>query len=269
MIGMSDGYNQFCPVAKAAEIFATRWTPLIMRELMAGIHAFNDLQRGIPLIPRAMLVARLRGLEKHGIVERRTRPDGSGIEYWLTPAGIAFGPAIREFRRWGLAHARDRVKPDDLDPALLMWGFRKRADRDAFPDRRVVVRFEFSGVPASRTKYRIMWLILDRADVDVCVKDPGYDVDLICRGKIADFVAVYCGHVMWRDMSGTAVSIEGDQSLARLLPGWIRLDQVPDRDFPVDRVAAEAVPPEASGPKQLRWMRLRPKSAARARPRTP
>jgi DNA-binding HxlR family transcriptional regulator len=80
---MNPGYNQFCPVAKASEIFATRWTPLIIRELMAGIHSFNDIHRGIPLISRAVLVARLRDLE-HGIVERRARTDAAGFGYWLT-----------------------------------------------------------------------------------------------------------------------------------------------------------------------------------------
>jgi DNA-binding HxlR family transcriptional regulator len=238
MIGMSSGYNQFCPVAKASEILATRWTPLIMRELMADIHAFNDIHRGIPLISRAMLVARLRKLEEHGIVERRLRADGTGSEYWLTPAGNAFGPVIRELRRWGLAHARDRVKPGDLDPAVLLWGFRKRVNRDALPDRRIVVRFEFSGVPASRTKYRVMWLLLERSGVDVCVKDPGHEVDLVFRGNIADFVAVYCGHAMWRDMAGKVLHIEGENPLTRKLPGWLQLDKVPDRDFAVDRSAA-------------------------------
>jgi hypothetical protein len=43
-----------------------------------------------------------------------------------------------------------------FDPAVLLWGFRKRVDREVLPDRRIVVRFELSGVPASRTKYRIM-----------------------------------------------------------------------------------------------------------------
>ena len=228
---MSIGYNQFCPVAKASEIFAARWTPLIMRELMADIHSFNDIHRGMPLISRAVLVARLRELEEHGIVERRCRADGTGSEYWLTPAGNAFGPVIRELRRWGLAHARDRVKPGDLDPAALLWGFRKRADRDALPDRRVVVRFEFSGVPASRTKYRIMWLHLNRSGVEVCVKDSGHEVDLVFRGNIADFVAVYLGHVMWPDMAGKALLIEGEHSLTRQLPGWLRLDKVPSLDF--------------------------------------
>jgi len=216
---MGGSYNQFCPVAKAAEVLATRWTPLILRELMADIHAFNDIHRGIPLISRAVLVARLRELEEQGIIERRPRADGTSFEYWLTPAGNAFRPLIRELRRWGMMHARDRVKPSDLDPAVLLWGFRKRVDRHTLPDRRVVVRFEFSGVPATRTKYRIMWLMLGPSGVDVCVKDPGHDVDLVFRGKITDFVAVYCGHTMWTEMAGKALHIEGENSLARQIPG--------------------------------------------------
>jgi DNA-binding HxlR family transcriptional regulator len=238
MAGMSSGYNQFCPVAKASEIFATRWTPLILRELMADMRSFNDIHRGIPLISRAVLVARLRDLEKHGIIERRRRAEGAGSEYWLTPAGRAFAPAIGELRRWGLAHARDRVKAGDLDPSVLLWGLRRRADRDALPDRRIVVRFEFAGVPASRTKYRVMWLLLERSGVDVCVKDPGHEVDLVFRGKIADFVDVYLGHVPWDDMAGKALVIEGEKALARQLHAWLRLDTPPFRDTPAVRPAA-------------------------------
>lgn len=55
---MESGYNQFCPIAKASEVLAQRWTPLILREMMADIHTFNDLLRGVPLISRAVLVAR-------------------------------------------------------------------------------------------------------------------------------------------------------------------------------------------------------------------
>src|SRR5689334_529936 len=127
---MDNGYNQFCPIAKASEILATRWTPLIMRELMADIHSFNDIHRGVPLISRAVLVARLRELEHHGIIERRQRENGSGSEYWLTPAGNAFRSVVSELGHWGLVHARD-VKRTDLDPTYLLWGFRKRAILDA------------------------------------------------------------------------------------------------------------------------------------------
>jgi hypothetical protein len=114
----------------------------------------------------------------------------------------------------------------------------KRAILKALPDRRVVVRFEFSGVPAGRTKFRILWLLLERAGVDVCAKDPGFPVDLVFRGNIVDFVAVYLGHTTWRDAAGGSLLIEGGRNLARRLPSLIRLDKVVGRDFSVVRRAA-------------------------------
>jgi len=236
---MKAGYDQFCPIAKASEVFASRWTPLIMRELLAGLHTFNEIHRGMPLISRAVLVARLRELEEHGVIERRPQPSGRGHEYWVTPAGEAFRSVVVALGHWGLVHARDWIKPSDLDPTLLLWGFRKRAILSALPaDRRVVVRFEFAGVPANRTKFRILWLLLEQSGVDVCAKDPGFPVDLIFRGHVADFVAVYLGHALWRDKSGKALTIEGDRRLAQQLPSWLRLDQVVGKDFPVIRPAA-------------------------------
>jgi DNA-binding HxlR family transcriptional regulator len=229
---MLSGYDQFCAIAKASEILATRWTPLILRELMADIHSFNDIHRGVPLISRAVLVARLRDLEHHGIVERRKRDCGPGYGYWLTPAGDAFRSVVSELGHWGLVHARD-VKSTDLDPGYLLWAFRKRARLDAVPDRRVVVRFEFSGVPTNHIKFRTLWLILEKSGADVCAKDPGFEVDLIVRGKIADLVRVYLGHARWRDLVGTELRVEGDRALARQLPSWILLDKVVGRDFPV------------------------------------
>ena len=235
---MERGYGQFCPIAMASEILATRWTPLILRELMADSHSFNDIHRGVPLISRAVLVARLRELEDHGIVERRPRGGSAGHEYWLTTAGNAFRSTVSDLGHWGLVYARDRIKPTDLDPTILLWGFRRRAILNTLPHRRVVVRFEFSGVPAARTKFRILWLVLQRSGADVCAKDPGFVVDLVFRGKIADFVKVYLGHARWRDMEGKALTIEGDRNLAKQVPSWIRLDKVVGRDFPVVRPAA-------------------------------
>ena len=105
MSDMENGHGQFCPIAKASEVFATRWTPLILRELMTDSHSFNDIHRGVPLISRGVLVTRLRELEDHGVIERRARQEGSGHEYWLTPAGEALRPIVDALGRWGLAHA--------------------------------------------------------------------------------------------------------------------------------------------------------------------
>jgi DNA-binding HxlR family transcriptional regulator len=233
---MSAGYGQFCPVAKAAEIFATRWTPLILRELMSGAHSFNDIARGVPLISRAVLVARLRELEKHGVIERRARAEQGGHQYWLTPAGEDLRAVIDSLGQWGITHTSDRIEPADLDPTLLMWGLRKRVDLSALPKRRIVLRFEFSGVPASRTKFRIMWLVLARSGIDVCVKDPGFPVDLTLRGKIREWVAVFLGHASWSDLARTGLQMEGDGEIARMLPAWLQLTAV--RRAPVTRQAS-------------------------------
>jgi DNA-binding HxlR family transcriptional regulator len=234
---VKSGYGQFCPVAKASEIFATRWTPLIVRELLFGSHTFNDIHRGVPLMSRALLIERLRQLEEQGIVEKRTRSDGSGHEYWLTPAGESARDIVRALGHWGLTHTRDRITADDLDPALMMWTMRQRADIGALPDQRVVIRFEFSGVPANRSKFRVMWLVLDRSGVDVCVKDPGFPVDITVRGNIVVFVRIFLGQMTWEDVMGKAVAIEGNARIAQRIPEWIQLRNIP-RPQPPARPAA-------------------------------
>jgi DNA-binding HxlR family transcriptional regulator len=236
---MSASYSQFCPVAKASEIFATRWTPLIVRELMTGARTFNDIHRGVPLISRAVLVARLRELQAYGVVERRPRLKGDGLDYVLTPAGEDLRAVIAALGQWGMSHTQDRIKRSDLDPALLIWGLRRRVDVNALPDRRIVLRFEFSGVPASRTKFRIMWLILGRSSVDVCMKDPGFAVDVTLRGNIRDCVNVYLGHVRWKDAVGSAIQLDGDRLIAKALPVWLRFEPPSASSERVHRKRAE------------------------------
>ena len=236
---MKTGYGEFCPIAKASEIFATRWTPLVLRELMLGAHSFNDIHRGVPLMSRTLLAERLRHLEEDGIITRRIHPDGSGHEYWLTPSGEAFHDVLRDLSRWGLAHARDRLTSGDLNPGLLMWRMRKRVDIDALPERRVVIRFEFSGVSKSRTALRVIWLVLERTGVDICFKDPGYADDLTVRSDVAVFVRLYLGHLHWHEVAGKTLSIEGDRQMARQLPIWLQLHKQLGRDYlPFGRPAA-------------------------------
>lgn len=80
-------YSQFCPVAMAAEIFAERWTPLIIRELLMGSRRFSELEYGMPRIPRSLLTQRLRTLEDAGVVTRKAQGESKRAEYHLTEAG--------------------------------------------------------------------------------------------------------------------------------------------------------------------------------------
>ena len=103
----------------------------------------------------------------------------------------------------------------------------------------MVIRFEFSGVPRSRTALRIIWLILERTGVDICFKDPGYNVDLTVRSEVAILVKLYLGHVNWQEVEGKALSIEGDRRMARQLPIWLQLHRQLGRDYlPFGRPAA-------------------------------
>src|SRR5262245_44279381 len=80
-------YGQYCPIARASEILAMRWTPIIVRNLLLGCETFSELEDGAPGISRTLLSQRLRLLEHHGIVERHAGARGHGSRYRLTAAG--------------------------------------------------------------------------------------------------------------------------------------------------------------------------------------
>mgnify|MGYP006381407429 FL=1 len=65
------GYEQFCPVAMASELLCTRWTMVLLRELVGGSTRFNDLRRGVPKMSPTLLSRRLKELEAAGVIERR------------------------------------------------------------------------------------------------------------------------------------------------------------------------------------------------------
>src|SRR5438094_173075 len=177
--GPMKGYGQFCPVAVAAEIFAERWTPLILRELFAGSRRFSEIRSGMPLISRTLLSQRLRELEDVGVIVSTPLARGRGREYRLTPAGEEFREVVERLGAWGQRHAPQQFAPQNLDPALLMWAMHRRIDVSRLPKPRVVVRFELRGVPARCIQMRVCWLVLERSGADVCVRDPGFEVELV------------------------------------------------------------------------------------------
>ena len=202
------GYGQFCPVAVACEVFAERWTPLILRELFAGSRRFSEIRRGMPLISRALLTQRLRHLADVGVIE--SRPAGRGREYSLSQA---------RGQRW----IHGRASAENLDAMLLMWNVRRRLAVDRLPDRRVVVRFDFRGVPAGRGP-ATSWLVASRQEVDVCLKDPGYGIDLVVAADLGAFTRVWLGDVSFdHAVRSRAIRLEGPRDLVRAFPGWLLL----------------------------------------------
>ena len=215
-------YGQFCPVAKAAEILAERWTPLVVRELICGSTTFNDLKRGVPLMSRTLLATRLRELEKAGVIERRPTEGRSSHSYHLTPAGEELKPLVIGLGQWGQRWARAEVTKEDLDPTLLMWDMHRSIAMDQVPDTRTVVHFVFTDVPKNVPKRT--WLVLDKPDVDVCYKDPGFEVDLIVTTPLRRMIEVWMGDVSFgASVREGSMVIEGQRQLASRLPNWLQL----------------------------------------------
>lgn len=213
------GYGQFCPVAKAAEIFAERWTPLIMRELLMGSTRFNQLERGLPRISRSVLSQRLKQLEQNGLIQRRVANGSRSTEYFVTQVGQELYDIIVLLGEWGARWLTADLTPDDLDPDLLMWDMHRRICLDQLPEHRVVVRFDFTGLYEQSN-----WLVLERDDVSVCYVDPGFDVDVVVTTDTMAMHRIWAGHLSFEHaLRSGSVHIDGPRHLVRAYPEWFQL----------------------------------------------
>ncbi|MEA3194367.1 MAG: hypothetical protein QOD26_2700 [Betaproteobacteria bacterium] len=220
---MKSGYGQFCPVAVACEVFAERWTPLVLRELWAGAQHFNEIHRGMPLISRPLLARRLRELEAAGVITMESLPSGRGHRYRLTEAGKEFQSIIEGLGAWGQRWTV-RVDRKNLDPAFLVWNMRRRIVLENLPVNRVVVRFKFTGVAPTYRGRRMFWLMLERTQVDLCIDDPGFEVDLYVEADLAAIAKVWLGDVPFASaLRSGEVRLVGPRDLANAFPSWLML----------------------------------------------
>ena len=217
------GYGQYCPIARAAEILTERWVPLIVRELCCGSTRFGQLQSGLPRMSSALLSRRLRELELAGIVERRPAGSGRGHAYHATAAGLALFPILESMGIWAQQWMReDLVAQENLDPDLLMWDIRRTVSQGRAPvAHRFVTQFQFSGVPVSRRRY---WLLFEHGDVDLCMKDPGFEPDLYVSSHIRDMVRVWLGHTpLERALRDETIRLDGSRDDVRRFRDWFAL----------------------------------------------
>jgi DNA-binding HxlR family transcriptional regulator len=237
-------YGQFCPVAKASEVLAERWTPLVLRELLSGSHRFNDLRRGVPLMSRSLLAKRLRELEAAGVVERRRVPGREAQEYFLTPAGEELRPLIDGLGAWGQRWVTHELDERDLDPSLLMWDLRRNLRSDQLPDRRAVVRFDFPNTAGPR---RFWWLLVGEGDPDLCLTEPGFEVDLFVTADLGALTRFWLGRITWRQAEAAGeVELSGPSWLRRSFPRW--LGRSPLATVPMPPAPMPPARPAAAGP---------------------
>ena len=97
-----EGYERFCPLARALDVVGERWALVIVQELQKRTLRYGELQRRLPGIGTSALSDRLRKLEAAGVVERLAGAVGDGVRYSLTERGHALEPALAALREWGV-----------------------------------------------------------------------------------------------------------------------------------------------------------------------
>ncbi|MCA0996750.1 winged helix-turn-helix transcriptional regulator [Alloyangia pacifica] len=213
-------YFQFCPVAMAAEILCTRWTMVLVRELVAGSTRFNDLRRGVPRMSRSLLAQRLRELEAADIVERRPVPGTQHVDYLLTPAGKDLLSIVEAFGIWGQKWVKSEPSLERLDVSLLMWDMRRNLDPSPLPPRRTVLNFRFPDLPQSK---RAWWLIVEpNGAVDLCLADPGFEVDLFVTTDLRTMTEIWMGLATARQ-AAERMQLDGNRAVADTMQQWLGL----------------------------------------------
>jgi DNA-binding HxlR family transcriptional regulator len=212
-------FAHFCPVARAAELLAERWMPVVVRELLAGSCHFGDLRRGIPLISPATLSQRLHELQDAGILERTCAKDHSRrVQYCLTDAGKELRPIINALGVWGQRWAQEDLRPAEIDPEALSWAMHRRFNLQELPTDHAVLQFE---LPDVEIRLRRFWFLIGDGEVDVCLKNPGRDADLTLVASIRTLLMVYLGRVAPdAAVRSGAIVLDGSRALARTFPGW-------------------------------------------------
>lgn len=215
-----DGYGQFCPVSMASEILCSRWTTLVVRELLCGSTRFNDLRRGVPRMSPALLSKRLKELEQSGVV-CVTRGANGTSEYQLSEAGEELRPLIIGLGNWAQRWMESRLSLKNLDPSLLMWDMRRNLDPSKLPDRRCTIQFLYPELSAGQKNW---WLVVEKGTVDLCNFDPGYDVDLLVKGALRSMTAIWMGLTTVRnEVNANMLELEGDGVIARAMQEWLGL----------------------------------------------
>lgn len=190
-------YGQYCPIARGAEIFAERWTPLIIRNLHLGCGSFGEILEGAPGLSRTLLSQRLKQLERLGLVVSAPKPAGRGRHYELTSAGHDLFAVCQLLGEWGAAWLE--IAPEHLDPFVALW----------------------SMCNALRQPRERFWMLIEHRDTEICKTYSGLDEDLYITSEAEAFVKWHAGQVTWAEAtSDRRIQLHGPSWLVRAFPTW-------------------------------------------------
>ena len=187
--------------------------------MLCGSQRFNDLRRGVPRMSPTLLSKRLKELEHAGVIVSR-RGEG-GVTYELTPAGEDMRELVMTLGFWGQKWVDTHEALKKLDPGLLMWDMRRGLDPTPIPPRKCTIKFHY---PEVRPGLKDWWLVVEGRTVDLCLTDPGFNVDLYVQGSLKSMTSIWMGHSTVRsEASAGRIELIGDRGISQNMQQWLGL----------------------------------------------
>lgn len=202
----SRSYEQFCGVARALDLVGERWALLVIRDLLLGPKRFTDLRRGLQGIGTNVLAARLRELERAGVVRRRTLPPpAASVVYELTDYGRRLEGPLLALGRWGALSLGRREPAQSLRSEWLAVALKAFFQPEAAADLRATVELRFDdGTFHARIDGGS--LLVEPASAN--------GADLVLTTEVETFIGFLAG----ADVPAAALAAEGDAALLERLP---------------------------------------------------
>lgn len=212
-------YGIICPISLACEILEPRWTIQILCEIWGGSSRFNDIRRGVGNISPALLSRRLKEMETLGLVDRVEDRATGAIDYLRTARAIELEPALLDLSRWAQRNIDAEIAVRSPNVSTMMWAARRNLRIEELPARRVAMRFSFTDAPTGQPHY---WIVAQRgAPVDLCVSNPGLDIDLFVETRMASMAALILGRTTAvREIEKGRLFLSGDARLIRSIEHW-------------------------------------------------
>jgi DNA-binding HxlR family transcriptional regulator len=218
-------YGQFCPIAKATEIIGEKWTLLVVRELLMGGTRFSELQRGLSMISPTMLSKRLDTLEQHGLLMKKKIPNQKGYEYFPTKSCSELLPIIRTLGDWGMRWARSNLTEKDYDVELLMLYLKRSINPENLIGNETVIRFKFTDIK----DYPNWWMLVKGNEVDLCVNDPGKEIDVYFTTTVKTMAGIWMGDTTYKKaIANDELKLVGPKALTKDISSWMEISVFAD-----------------------------------------
>ena len=212
--------GDYCAFTKTVGHLGDRWSLVIIRELLIhGTCGFNALADGMPGISRSVLAARLRKLKDVGLIERERGARGGVPGYCLSYAGRQLQPVLHGLWSWSERFVPEDPAMAERDPDIVVKWLSQRVDRNAIPERRVVVDLDIGG-----TRVKRGWLVLERGvEPSICIEDPCLAGEryVFIEADVRALYPIARGMREWSAaISDESVQVFGAPQLVEALPNW-------------------------------------------------